>query len=143
MIKRIILLIFLLFISAGCSSTPGTYQYVKINDKIIKVETAKTEKEQERGLSDHRPIFDDEGMLFIFKEKKIRNFWMKEMNFPLDIIWINDDRIIKIDKNLQPEGKEPANIYSSDQAVNYVLEINAGLVEKYDIKIGDKVKYEL
>ena len=104
---------------------------------IIKI--AKTPLEQTRGLSNHPPLAENEGMLFEFPDKQIRRFWMKEMLFPLDIIWINDSRIINISKNLPPEGSTPIKIYSSITPADAVLEINAGVSDKYGFKTGDQV----
>ena len=80
-------------------------------------------------------------MLFVFPRKQIRSFWMKDMNFPLDIIWISDNKIIKIDKDLQPEGENPKNKYQTIQRVDKVLEVNSGFTDKYKIKAGDEVKF--
>ena len=94
-----------------------------------------------RGLSDVKILDKDSGMLFVFPTKEVRTFWMKDMNFPLDIIWITDNKIIGIEKNLQPEGSHPLRSYQSPSAVNYVLEVNAGFCEKEKIKIGDMLRY--
>ncbi|MEA3398140.1 MAG: DUF192 domain-containing protein [Patescibacteria group bacterium] len=115
---------------------------VIINGQIINVEIADKPAEQIQGLSDRENLAENSGMLFIFENKQIRNFWMKNMHFPLDIIWISDNNIVNISQNLPPEKQSPKNNYSSKQPVNYVLEINAGMVEKYKIKIGDNVKFK-
>ena len=64
---------------------------------------------------------------------------MRNMNFPLDIIFIKNDTIVEILENLEPEGNDPKAIYSSKQPVNNVLEINAGISKQYGFKIGQKV----
>ncbi|MCK4540362.1 DUF192 domain-containing protein [Candidatus Parcubacteria bacterium] len=111
---------------------------VQINDIIIPVELADTQKKHIQGLSDKKELIG--GMLFLFDNKQVRNFWMKNMNFPIDIIWIGDGEIINISPDLQPEGENPKKIYSSIYPVNYVLEVNAGFCEKNNILIGDKVE---
>ena len=65
---------------------------------------------------------------------------MKNMHFPIDIIWISHRRVVNISKNLQPEGKNPKKTYSSIYPVNYVLEVNAGFCEENNIIIGDEIK---
>jgi len=114
---------------------------VVISNKLIKVAVADDMQKQIDGLSNKPKLGDDEGMLFVFDTKQKRTFWMKQMNFPLDIIWIYDDRIVNISKNLPPEGENPANKYSSQYSVNYVLEVNAGFADNNKIKIGDIVQY--
>lgn len=121
---------------------PGTTDqssYVKINDHIIKVEIAREPDEQKQGLSDRESLCADCGMLFVFPQKQIRSFWMKNMNFPIDIIWIQDNGIAHISENLAPESKAPEKTYSSILPVNYVLEVNAGITNKLGIKVGDEV----
>lgn len=113
---------------------------VTINGHTLEVELARTAGEQQRGLSNHGPLMKNQGMLFVFSDKQTRQFWMKEMLFPLDIIWIDDDRIVKIDKNLPPEGRNPKNLYSSGQPVNFVLEVNAGWADSHAILVGAQVE---
>jgi len=114
-----------------------------INNKIIKVEIADTLSEQIKGLGGKTELCADCGMLFTFSDSQIRQFWMKNMNFPLDIIWINDGKIVNISKNLALEGENPKKTYSSIVPANNVLEINAGLCEKLNLKIGDQILYNL
>jgi uncharacterized membrane protein (UPF0127 family) len=115
------------------------YTKIIIDDKIVNVEIADTAEKHYQGLSNRKNLCDDCGMLFIFPDKKDRIFVMRNMNFPLDIIWIDDDKIVKIDKNLPPEDENPVNNYSSDAPVDYVLEVNEGFADKNNIKAGDKI----
>jgi hypothetical protein len=79
-------------------------------------------------------------MLFILGSKGIPTFWMKDMNFPLDFIWIDDDQVVDVTKNVPPPSPgESLAIYSPKAPSNYVLELNAGTVDEYQISIGDKV----
>jgi len=114
---------------------------VEINNAEIKVDLAKTSLEQYKGLSGRESLCPNCGMLFIFKNKDEKTFVMRDMMFPLDIIWINDRKIVKIDRNLQPENSSNLTNYQSEEPVNYVMEVNAGFCEKNNIKIGDEVKY--
>lgn len=116
---------------------------VKIAGQGIEVELARTPAEQAQGLSDHAPLADNQGMLFIFPDQQVRQFWMKDMLFPLDIIWLSNNRIIKIDRNLAPEGEKPKNLYSSNLPVDRVLEINAGWADKHRVKENDLIQYLL
>lgn len=114
---------------------------VKIAKTLVNVEIADKPDLWYKGLSNHNPICSKCGMLFIFPDKAERTFVMREMRFPLDIIWIDEDKVVKIDKNLPPEGSFPENNYASLAPVNYVLEVNAGLTEKENIKVGDKFSH--
>jgi uncharacterized membrane protein (UPF0127 family) len=117
--------------------------HITINGRRIAVEIADEPAEYIQGLSYRQSLGADSGMLFIFPEKQVRRFWMKNMNFPIDIVWIEDDRIVNITPALAPEGSAPANTYSSDLPVDHVLEVNSGFAEKNKFKIGDKVIFDL
>src|ERR1035437_4937756 len=79
-------------------------QYVKIRGQNIKVDLALTGVEQEQGLSGRTSLKNDEGMLFVFNTSGKYSFWMKDMNFAIDMIWISEDlRIVYIKKDARPE----------------------------------------
>ncbi len=112
---------------------------IEINDKIINIEIASTRAQWYQGLSDRQSLCPDCGMLFIFPDKQIRKFVMRNMDFPLDIVFINDKKIINIEKNLNPEGEDPENIYQSVSDSDMVLELNGKYTDLNDIKTGDKI----
>jgi len=116
---------------------------VVINQQIIKVQLAETEYERYSGLSGQKKLCETCGMLFIFPTRKIENIVMRNMNFPLDVIYIDNNKIIKIDANLLPEGAEPSNIYSSELPVDYILEVNSSFTDKYNIHVGDEIIFNL
>jgi len=121
--------------------TTADKNFVDINNKRIQVEVVDTAEAQYRGLSNRENLCQDCGMLFVFGDKQMRTFVMRDMKFSLDIIWIDEDKIIKIDKSLLPEGPDPINKYSSKEPVDYVLEVEAGFADKNNIKIGDEVNF--
>lgn len=105
---------------------------------------AKSQDERIKGLSDRDKIPDNQGMLFVFDKKDKHGFWMKNMRFPIDIIYIDTNTIVDIVSNAQPpKDKNATNlpIYTPDKAANYVLEINSNLAKKYKFKTGDKVTF--
>jgi uncharacterized membrane protein (UPF0127 family) len=116
---------------------------VVINNIAVNVMIADEINEQWQGLSDRQSMGSHNGMLFVFPNKQIQTFVMRRMHYPLDIIWINDNVITKIDKRLEPEGSIPVGRYSSDEPVNRVLEVQGGFTDAFNIKVGDKVKYNL
>ena len=117
------------------------YTQIKINDKVIWAEIVDTPELREKGLSGRKNLDTDEGLLFIFEEKEIYPFWMKDMNFPLDMIWIEDDKIIDISKNVpMPEADKSLPLFQPQSAVNKVLEVNAGYCDANNVKIGDIIE---
>lgn len=116
---------------------------VIINNQTFKVEIADDEKEKQIGLSGKKTLPADKGLLFTFNKADYYSFWMKNMLFPIDIIFINGDKIVTIYENLQPPtSEEDLSILQPEEPSDKVLEINANLSKKYNIKKGDKVKIE-
>lgn len=115
-----------------------------VNNHTFKLLVSKTDKEKEVGLSGKASLPQDTGMLFIFEKADFYSFWMKSMKFPIDIIYINGNRVVTVHQNVpvpaSPEQSLP--IYKPEEAADKVFEINAGLSEKYNIKKGDTVKIE-
>ncbi len=124
------------------ASRPRALKTITIEDKEIKVEVADTEIFRNKGLGEKESLGENEGMLFVFEKENITpSFWMKDMKFAIDIIWIDDEKIVQIDEDVQPpEPKTPSSalkMYSPNQPVDYVLEVNAGYVNSNGVEIGD------
>jgi len=115
---------------------------VRVGQKIFSDELAISENQQATGLSNRASLSPGTGMLFVFKDARRPVFWMKDMLFPLDIVWIYQGKVIDISRNVpEPEPGTPADelpLYEPASEVDYVLEINAG--EAAQINIGDKVE---
>lgn len=112
---------------------------VRINQQVIKAEIATTPYQFYQGLSKRANLCSDCGMLFVFSDFDKRTFVMRDMLFPLDIIFIAKGEVVKIYENLAPEGSQPQNLYNSEVPADKVLEINAGQAQAWKIKVGDKV----
>lgn len=137
-IVALILIIAAFVIVARPAAAPLNVTAV-INAREIKAEVAQTPAAIYRGLSGRRELCSNCGMLFMFPDKKERRFVMRDMRFPLDIIFIADSEIIKIAANSPSADNEILEIYQSDGPADQVLEINAGVAEGYGFKIGDQV----
>ena len=114
---------------------------VSIYNKNItfNVEVAKTIEERRIGLMYRKKLLNNEGMLFIFPREKIIQLWMKNTYIPLDVIFISENKVIvDIKKNME---KLSETIVKSKVKSKYALEFNAGLINKLDIEIGDKVLF--
>lgn len=124
------------------SPTPIT-KTIKIADEELQVYVANSKESRQKGLSGRDSLGEKQGMLFVFNELDTKPaFWMKEMNFSIDIIWINDNQISQIDENVPPQpdvAEKDLTLYPAEDPVDYVLETTAGFVEKYKIKVGDEV----
>jgi len=121
-------------------NSSNTIHSVKINEAVLKVEVASSNTERAKGLSGRESLSADTGMLFLFNNSGKYSFWMKDMNFPIDIIWIDENsKIVFIEKDAKPESY-PALLGGLVDA-KYVLETVSGFASKNNIKIGDRVDF--
>lgn len=107
-------------------------------DVQFNVEIADTPAERARGLMFRRKLPQNRGMLFIFEDDNVRNFWMKNTLIPLDMIFADSEgKVVSTRENVPPcvDGTS-CPVYSSGTGARYVLEINAGLAQAYDIRPG-------
>ena len=113
---------------------------VEANNRSIIVELAITPASRTRGLSYRDALDEDRGMLFVFDAPRTQRFWMYEMRFPLDIIFLNGEMVVDIAANVpSPDGGLPAAVTSKVKA-DKILEINAGKAEEWGIRKGTIVR---
>jgi hypothetical protein len=158
--KKFIALSVLFLVSAGCAAKNTTqisppvqlYNYthqLQIGSKVLNVEIANNAEEQQQGLSDRSSMAQDQGMLFDFgaDASSTPPFWMKDMDFNLDFIWIYQNKIVGITPNVPAPPKVNGSIddsdlpiYNSPAPANQELEVNAGWAKNNNIQIGDQTK---
>jgi len=126
-------------------SDPLKRAEITVGSQTFSVEIADSLKSRARGLSGHAPLGDTMGMYFSFPIKAKYSFWMKDMAYPLDIIWIADGKVLGVSENVPvPQNNNILNLptYSPPEAIDSALEINAGSVKKFNISIGDIVSVD-
>lgn len=113
---------------------------ISINDQIMHLQIADTTKEQIRGLGGRSCIGDNQAMLFEFGKPADYRFWMKNMKFPIDIIWMDSNHeVVQVDANVQPSSYPKT--YSTGQAVQYVLETKVGRASQLGIQNGQIISF--
>ena len=139
------LFIFLIIVilTTGCSILKNNNDYAKINGIKINLEITQSQNDKIRGLSNRKDLSQDSGMLFQYSDYQIRGFWMKDMLFPIDIIWIKNDVIVGIEKEIPPATDDNLKTYYPPLPINTVLEVNAGFSDKNNIKIGDSININI
>ncbi len=109
-----------------------------ISGKKLELKIAKNSFQRKIGLSWHKELKANEGMLFVFDKEERRGVWMKGMNFPIDVVWLDEKKkVADFKKNLKPDSY-PKTYYPS-QKIKYFLEVEAGFVEKYNVKLNDQL----
>lgn len=140
----IIGIIILFVINTFTGMEKGT---VTIKETTFSVELPKTDKEREKGLSGRKSLADNKGMLFNFETNDFHRFWMRDMQLPLDMLFIKDTKIVTIYENVPAPATSVENanppVYLPSEPVNRILELSAGTVKKLGIKQGDTVTIEL
>jgi uncharacterized protein len=115
--------------------SPEEVKTVRIGGQIVKVDIADTPALRERGLSGRHELKEGEGMLFMFPESGLHGFWMKDMRFAIDIIWLDDaGKVVHIAHAVAPESY-PAS-FSPPAPAKFVLEVPAGFAERHSIGVG-------
>lgn len=117
------------------------YSKAIINGNEINLEVVTSLEDQKMGLSNRDLLDYDTGMLFLYEDLKRRSFWMKEMRFSIDILWIDENNtIIGIEESVSPDSF-PERFISS-KPVPFVLELVGGWSKEHRIRVGDTVEFD-
>lgn len=108
---------------------------VYLGGEKITVTVLNTKELQEVGLSGRKSLGKNEGLLFNFPEPGFHGIWMKDMLFPIDVIWFNNDKIVDVWENASPDSYP--KVYTPIEKATIVLEVNAGFVSEHHLKTGD------
>ncbi len=118
---------------------------VSVNGFKLIADLALTEDQQIKGLAIKNHVNESQGMLFVFQHPSKQSFWMKDMKFPIDIIWLNaNSSVVYIVPNLEPcpiRGDCPG--YSPGEDSLYVLETSAGFSQRHNIRVGTQIHFHL
>jgi len=143
--KRAFLLILAIALLSAFALSLKVYVFspsVCIRGRCLKVELAATPERRSQGLMFRKHMGQARGMLFIFSNDDFWSFWMKNTLIPLDIIWLdNDKKIVDIVLNAQPALTDDPYSFRPVSLARFVLEANAGFVEKNKISVGDKARF--
>lgn len=142
MAKTALFLIIFLSLTA-CVYSRFVFAEMPNGDKI-KLQTAITRDEFVRGLSGIEEPVDYDGMLFLKKFSEAVSFWMYQMKFPLDLVYLDENKVVKeIHLTRQPcvENQECPIVTSQTDDIRYILELKAELAGKFDIQVGSEIKW--
>jgi len=132
--RIVALALFLLLFLAGCSQQAA--RAVMPDGTVVELEVVDTALERARGLSNRESLCADCGMLFVFEQSSSLGFWMPRMNFPLDIIFLDENYVVvDVARDMQP-CREECIVYRSRADARYVLEVNAGFADEHGVVKG-------
>lgn len=115
---------------------------INLAGENIRVYVAQTPQRQHRGLGGRMALPEGDGMLFIFGESLKYGMVMRDMEFPIDIVWLEKGEVVDIAPNVPVEkdvAEDRLRVYRPRKASNSVLELPAGWSERHGLKIGDKL----
>lgn len=118
-------------------------QAVGLHHQTYYVSIVRTPEEIQRGLSGTDSLAANRGMLFVFPREDKWAIWMKDMNYPIDIVWLDKDAVVNyIVKNAQPssynaDDPTKSTMYTPEKPARYVIELPSGTIERTGIAIGD------
>ena len=111
------------------------------NGLQILVDIADTKPSRKRGLMYREKMESNEGMLFVFENEDYYSFWMRNMKFPVDMIWIDiDNKVVHIEEDVPVCVGEVCEFYAPLTPAKYMLEVNAGIAYHGRIKVGDRIR---
>ncbi len=127
----------------------GLFYYDKIAKKscdlalgssCVRLERVTTNEARQKGLSGRNRLADDQGMLFVFERSGKYCFWMKDMKFPIDIIWTDSGKkVVAIEKDVQPNTYPDS--FCTQKPALYVLEFSSGFANRHSIGLGDQLRF--
>jgi uncharacterized membrane protein (UPF0127 family) len=129
--------VFLLAVNYWFHVSVASSDVVQIGDARVHVTIADTDALRTHGLSGKKELAPDEGMLFVFDHEDRYSFWMKDMLFPIDIVWLSTDgTIVYSADDVQPSTYPKT--FQSVAPAQFVLELPAHFMNRHNLKIGDK-----
>lgn len=145
MIPKFIFCVLIVICSLFESANAAEWKTLKIGTQLrLSVEVVSSVEEQILGLGNRFSLPEGTGMLFYYPDMGERIFWMKRMNFPIDIIWVQKGKIVHIEQNVLPPSTKISNRflkrYGMGIFANMVLEVPAGYCQKKTIRLNDFIK---
>ena len=117
---------------------------VKILRLKSTAEVASTPETRALGLGGRESLAEGSGMLFVFDNEAKHSFWMKDVKFPIDIIWLDKNKkVIHFVKGAKADMGGNLEIYTPPAKARYVLEVRDGSIEEFGLQLGNKASFEL
>jgi uncharacterized membrane protein (UPF0127 family) len=138
---RAVAILGVLLLGLASTAPAGERTTLAIGGTSVRVTVADTDRLREKGLSGHPGLAPDEGMLFVFDTDGMPGFWMKDMRFSIDILWLDRERrIVHIVREVAPETYPET--YAPQVPSRYVIELPAGFVRKHNVRVGTIVRWQ-
>jgi uncharacterized membrane protein (UPF0127 family) len=135
----VILAAFFIFVMPNLTQ-PTTY--LRLGDGVFKAKIVTTEADRNKGLSGVSQLGSDQALLMVFPDQEKWGIWMKNMNIPIDVVWLNSDKkVVYAVKYMSPS--DPTTVYSPKIPAKYVVELPAGTVDSKAITGNSVATFQL
>ena len=135
----------LLVLAASVSAAaPGKTELTLPSGRVLEVEVMVEPQDRALGLMFRPSLPEDKGMLFVFEYSDFHGIWMKNCKFPIDIVWLDEDRrIVHVAESVPPCKADPCPAYEPLRRARYVLELNAGQARQEGAVVGATLSFQL
>lgn len=130
--------------SAHGEARPAVIPLTLPSGKVLQVEVMVKPEDRAMGLMFRPSLPEDRGMLFVFDEPGFHSIWMKNCRFPIDILWLDEERrIVHIAESVPPCRRDPCPSYAPLRKAAYVVELNAGQARREKAALGSILQFTL
>lgn len=134
----------LLLAASLAAAAPAKTPLTLPSGRTIEVEVMVSDQDRATGLMFRPSLADDKGMLFVFERADFHGIWMKNCRFPIDIVWLDEDRrIVHVAEGAAPCKADPCPVYEPLRRAQYVIELNAGQARREGAAVGEAVSFRL
>jgi len=113
---------------------------IKIGTGIVEAEIAQTDEARKLGLGIYKKLEANQGMLFVFEQSDTHSIWMKDVEFPIDVIWLDKNKkVVYVEPDMQPNSYP--SLFRPDEPALYVIEVPAGFAGRYNISDGTQANW--
>jgi hypothetical protein len=133
-----------LALAAWAGATPAVVPLTLPSGKVLQAEVMVSDEDRAMGLMFRPSLPLDRGMVFIFETADFHAIWMKNCKFPIDIVWLDEQRrVVHVAEAVPPCKAEPCPVYNPMRRASYVVELNAGQARREKAVLGARIRFDL
>jgi uncharacterized membrane protein (UPF0127 family) len=133
-----------LALAALAGATPAVVPLTLPSGKMLQAEVMVSDEDRAMGLMFRPSLPLDRGMVFVFETADFHAIWMKNCKFPIDIVWLDEERrVVHVAEGVPPCRAEPCPVYNPMRRASYVVELNAGQARREKAVVGATVRFDL
>ena len=131
-------------LAAASAATPAVVPLTLPSGTVLQAEVMVKDEDRAMGLMFRPSLPRDRGMLFVFETSDFHGIWMKNCKFPIDILWLDEQRsVVHVAEAVPPCKAEPCPVYNPLRKAAFVVELNAGQARREKAVVGVAVQFEL